>query len=122
MFKKMKSFINEKGEKIEKAFTPMLVAGTALGVIPDIHAENAADVAIQKIVNVVFKIFSYIGIILALWGAGSLILAFKNEDADSKTRAIMTLVVGISLVSLRALFGAFIEDLIWADTEASDGP
>ena len=114
MFKKMKSFMKNKAEKIEKALAPILVAGTAAGIIPTVYAAetNAAEDAIEKVIDVVFTIFKYIGIILALWGAGSLILAFKNEDADSKTRAIMSLVVGVSLVALDALFGDIIKDLI----------
>lgn len=113
MFKKIKSFVNVKAEKLEKSLAPMVVAATAVGVIPTVAAAgNAADAAITKIIDIVFQIFKYIGIVLALWGAGSLILAFKNEDADSKTRAIMSLVVGISLVALEALFGDMVSDLL----------
>ena len=46
---------------------------------------------------------------------GGIKMAFKNEDADSKTRAIMSLVVGICLVALRALFGDLITDLLTTD-------
>ena len=116
MFKKLKQFMADKAKKAEQALAPALAAGAAVGVIPTVYADtgNAADEAITAIIDIVFQIFKYIGIVLALWGAGSLILAFKNEDADSKTRAIMSLIVGISLVALDALFGDMVEDLIAA--------
>lgn len=122
MFEKTKNFATKMEKKVEKALAPVVTAAAAMGLTPDVYAtttvaggNNAATDAIQQIVNVVFKIFQYIGVVLALWGAGSLIMAFKNEDADSKTRAIMSLVVGICLVALRALFGDLVADLLATD-------
>lgn len=112
MFEKAKVFLERKANKMEKAVAPMLAAGAAVGLIPTVSAELTAGDAIQKVVNIVLDIFRYIGIILTLWGVGSLVMAFKNEDADSKSRAIMSLVVGISLITLKTLFGGLIEDLI----------
>ena len=113
MFKKFRTFVTNKAEKLENAMAPMLVAGAALGIVPTVYAEeDPAKKAILAVIDVVYKIFTYIGIILALWGVGSLVMAFKNEDADSKSRAIMCLIVGISLVSLKYLFGGIITDLL----------
>lgn len=111
MFKKAKVFLERKADKMEKAVAPMLAAGAAVGLIPTVSAITAGD-AISKVVNIVLDIFRYIGIILTLWGIGSLVMAFKNEDADSKSRAIMSLVVGIALITLKTLFGSLIDDLI----------
>ena len=120
MFNKAKDFTKKAEKKIEKAFAPMVTAAAALGFTPIVCAEeyDPSD-AMQKIINTVFTIFQYIGILLALWGAGSLIMAFKNEDADSKTRAIMALIVGVSLVSLRALFGNLINELLTANPSST---
>ncbi len=117
MFAKMKNFVMKTEEKLEKAFAPMLAAGAAMGIVPTAYAVSAED-AIKKVVKLVFTIFKYIGIVLALWGGGSLIMAFKNEDADSKTRAIMSLIVGIALVTLQSLFGGIVNDLI--STQVTD--
>ena len=111
MFKKMKKFVMEKVEKVEKAFAPMLAAGAAMGIVPTAYADGATD-AMQKIINLVYTMFKYIGIVLALWGIGSLIMAFKNEDADSKTRAIMSLIVGVALVTLQALTKDLVKGLL----------
>ena len=48
-------------------------------------------------------IFVAVGIILAIYSVGQLILAFKNEDADSKSRASTLLVVSIILIAFPAL-------------------
>lgn len=67
---------------------------------------TTADTAMSTIVNFVFKIFGYIGAVLGVWGIGSLILAFKNEDADAKSRAIMLLGAAILLLSLKSIISA----------------
>lgn len=52
----------------------------------------------------VFAIFKYIGWLLLAWGIGQLVLAFKNEDADSKSRAMMLIVVAIILTVIGTIF------------------
>lgn len=64
---------------------------------------NAKDV-VADLVNIVFDIFFYIGVLLLAWSIGMLVLAFKNEDADSKSRAMMLLVVSCVLMGIKTLF------------------
>ena len=111
MFKKLRKFAQEKTEKLEQAAAPMLAAGAAIGLVPTVYAADAKT-AVKGIIDMVFQIFQYIGVILALWGVGALVLAFKNEDADSKSRAIMSLVVGVCLVGLKPLFGTWVNSLL----------
>lgn len=66
-------------------------------------AAGSAESIIGKVLGIVLKIFLYIGVVLLVWSIGMLILAFKNEDADSKTRAIMLLIVSIVLIGLKPL-------------------
>ena len=54
----------------------------------------------NKLLDVITTIFLYIGILLLAWSIGMLVLAFKNEDADSKSRAMMLLVVSVVLIGL----------------------
>ena len=58
---------------------------------------------VQKIVYALFK---SIGFVLTIWGIGQLVLAFKNEDSDSKSRAIMSIVAGIALYAFPTIAGA----------------
>lgn len=113
MFEKTKNFMRKGAEKLEKAAAPMLAVGAAAGLVPTVYAaSDKAEAAIKEIIKIVFKIFKYIGLVLAIWGVGALVMAFKNEDADSKSRAIMSLVVGVCLVALEALFGDWINSLL----------
>ena len=60
-----------------------------------------AETTISALGDLVCKVFRYIGVVLALFSVGQLILAFKNEDADSKQRATMTLVIAVVLIGLK---------------------
>ena len=82
--------------------TIMLCAILMCVMTVPVFADVASDMVI-KLVNLVCKIFLYIGILLAVWAVGMLILAFKNEDADSKSRAMMMLVVACMLMGVQAL-------------------
>lgn len=88
-------------------------AGAAVGALgiasvfpADVFADttvDGADDTVKGIIKVILRIFRYIGIILAVWGVGQLVTAFRNDDADSKTRAVMLIMASIALISLQAL-------------------
>lgn len=73
----------------------------------------SADALVGKILAFIVKIFFYIGCILLLWSIGQLVLAFKNDDADSKSKAAMLMVVSIILICIRPVFNAL--DIIQID-------
>ena len=54
----------------------------------------------DKMVTIVGVIFQAVGAILSIYAVGQLILAFKNEDANSKSSASTLLVVGIVLIAV----------------------
>jgi hypothetical protein len=68
-------------------------------------AEYVTDIqnTLKQMINVVCTIFQAVGVILSVYAVGQLILAFKNEDADSKSRASTMLVVGIVLIAMPTL-------------------
>lgn len=55
---------------------------------------------IEKMVSIIGTIFQAVGAVLTVYSVGQLILAFKNEDADSKSRASTMMVVGVVLIAL----------------------
>lgn len=69
----------------------------------------APDLAglLDQMIDIVEKIFVAVGIILLVYSIGQLTLAFKNEDADSKSRASAMLVVAAVLI----VFPTLIEKL-----------
>ena len=58
---------------------------------------------VTQLIDIITNIFRIIGILLLVYSVGQLILAFKNEDADSKSRASSTLVVAAVLISLKTI-------------------
>ena len=91
---KMKAF----GSRCKKECVALTaIAATAMPMT--VCAANGSAL-MGKILDVITTIFTYIGILLLAWSIGMLVLAFKNEDADSKSRAMMLLVVSVVLIGL----------------------
>ena len=80
------------------------IASAALVGTSFASAETSAKDLVQGMLGYVFTIFKYIGWLLLAWGIGQLVLAFKNEDADSKSRAMMLIVVAIILTVIGTIF------------------
>lgn len=106
----MKKFFNTAKEKVLKIGNRGKKEFAALTAImatsmPTMVFADGLDMSelISKIVDLVSKIFMYIGVLLAAWSVGMLVLAFKNEDADSKSRAMMMLVVSAALIGIKPL-------------------
>lgn len=55
------------------------------------------------IVDIIIKIAMYVGIALAVGGVFSLVLAYKDENAEGQSRAVRIIVVGGALIGLRIL-------------------
>ena len=62
------------------------------------YASTIRDL-IEKMARIIGTIFQAVGVVLTVYSVGQLILAFKNEDADSKSRASTMMVVGVVLIA-----------------------
>lgn len=69
---------------------PAFAADEYMGVI---------EAIVKSMTGVIGNIFKVVGILLGTYAIGSLIMAFKNEDPDSKTKASTLLVVSIVLIA-----------------------
>ena len=113
MFKKINS-------KIRLASAGLTVAGMS-SLMPIAYANNTTTLNVTEqpitgandimgtIIGYIASIFRYIGILLMVWSIGMLVLAFKNEDADSKSRAMMMLVVSLILITLKSIVNAILK-------------
>lgn len=63
--------------------------------------------AANQVVNIIAFLLRTAGVILSAYATGQLVLSFKNEDADSKTRAATQLVVGIILIVMPTIMESF---------------
>lgn len=58
------------------------------------------------IVDIIMQIAFYVGGILVIGGVFSLLLAYKDENADAQAKAVRLIVIGGALVGLRVLLQA----------------
>lgn len=85
--------------------TSGILLSAVIGVIPAYAASNAKTLA-GNAVGTVVTVMQYVGALLGVWALAQLFLAFKNEDADSKSRAMMTLMAAILLVCIKPIASA----------------
>lgn len=120
--------LNARAAKIAAGSTATaLLIGTSFAfAAPSASASSAsaggatAKGLVQNLLSYVFAIFRYIGWLLLAWGVGQLVLAFKNEDADSKSRAMMLIVVAVILTALTTIFNGVIGEQLDAEIELKD--
>lgn len=55
------------------------------------------------VLNIIFEIAKYVGVVLAVSGIFSLILAYKDDNADGQSRAVRLVVVALVLLGLKPL-------------------
>lgn len=104
VFCKFTNKVNEYKTKIYLA-----VATASVSAVPAFANGNGEDTMkdiTSKMLDVIYMMAKYIGILLATWGVVQLILAFKNEDADSKSRAMMLIVCAIALIAAKGIISS----------------
>ena len=108
----LKTSIKSTGSKLRKLFYTASLAVVSVNMTvyagPDTgipsEVTETADNLVKKFVDIIFYIFRTVGILLLAWAIAQLVIAFKNEDADSKQRATILLVISILLIVLKSIF------------------
>ncbi len=101
-------FDGSKARKQWITFGLVAIASILMGIFsiyPAFAVEGADTVkeVLTQMVDIIGLVFQAAGVILSIYSAGQLVMAFKNEDADSKTRASTMLVVGVILIAMPAI-------------------
>ncbi len=68
---------------------------------------NADTSQIDGVVDFIANWATKFGLIVAFFGGIQVALAFKNDDADGKTRGLRTLVAGFMVVGISKSLGLF---------------
>ena len=109
----MLSTIKQKllsADKKTQAKVALISGGATMAAFtPIAFAASAPEQVLSKVLGLVCQIFLYIGILLLAWSVGMLVLAFKNEDADSKSRAMMMMVVAAALIGFKTFLTAILK-------------
>ena len=95
----MKTKLSNIKNKIKVAGMTSAAVTPGLVVIAN-AADGTAKTLVQNLLGYIFGIFFFIGVLLLAWGIGQLVLAFKNEDGDSKSRAIMLIIASVVLMAV----------------------
>ena len=97
--------IAEKTMKVFNIATCVGVAGCMAGAAfaAKQSANTKAEGVLKNMITIIEDVFRYVGVVLAVYSIGQLIMAFKNEDADSKSRATTMLVVACVLIGIKTL-------------------
>ena len=96
---------NSKYEKYVKILR-ILSMTIACSLYPVAAYAGTLDTLFGNILGIVCKIFFVVGSVLLLFGLGMLMLSFKNDDADSKQRAIQLIAVSVGLMSIGGIYTA----------------
>ena len=119
MFANLKQKGTELSNKAHTLFLPtelttigksLFTTGMFLYAVPMTSMAGINDM-FSSILGAVFQIFFYVGALLLAWSIGQLILAFKNEDADSKSRAVLVIVVSCLLLSSKQIYNSIVTNL-----------
>lgn len=104
----LKKFNNEK----LKSFITKTQYLTSAGLVmftPILYSYAGVKGMVANIIATVGDIFLLIGAVLLVWAVGQLVMAFRNEDADSKSRAMMLIVSSCLMMSTKLIAGALID-------------
>ena len=96
-FKGLMNWISEKKYIITMLVYSVLTMPTNIVFASDNNAEKIESI-INIAVNVVGVVFVGIGVILAIYAVGQLILAFKNDDVNARSTAAQSLIIGLVLI------------------------
>ena len=85
----------------------MLLMSTCVPCMADVTTATLGDTDIvTNMIGIILLVFRIIGIVMVVYSIGALILAFKNEDPDSKTKNTSMMVVSIILIFLETFVNA----------------
>lgn len=82
------------------ATLPMVMAPT---LCVTIQSNINMDTLFGNMADIIIKIAFYVGALIAIGGIFSLIVAYKDDNADGQTRAVRLIVVGVVLIGFKTI-------------------
>lgn len=115
--KKVTNFLSNATSKVASGFKRASALGTAAictaeasmmnvfategveGPTADTDNTTMNDL-MNGILGIIFTIFRYVGILLLVWAIVQIVMAFKNDDADSKQKGMVLAVIAVVLTTI----------------------
>lgn len=106
--------IKAKASKLNKKATAVMAAfaATLMSIVPayatqDVTIGDLTNLSVNqllgKIVGIILTLAQAIGLILLVSGIFQLVMAYKDDNADAKTRGIQLAIVGVVLITFKAI-------------------
>ncbi|MCI9545800.1 MAG: DUF2460 domain-containing protein [Lachnospiraceae bacterium] len=96
-----------KDKVLNKSMPALLaIAGVLATIEPTFATATDPDALVKSIITIVLKMARYIGMVLVVTGVFQLVMAYKDDNADSKTRGIQLAICGVILIGLEAVLTA----------------
>ena len=74
--------------------------------------QTTSDQVVGEVINVIFKIAKYVAIVWFAWALVQLFMAFRNDDANSKTQSVTQMVAAIALFGISAFATPIIQSML----------
>lgn len=68
--------------------------------------KNAAVTEVDKLLDTLYTMIGYAGLIITVYALGMVILSFKSENHDAVSKHVMQLCVGVVLISLKTFMNS----------------
>lgn len=68
-----------------------------------VHYSADSDTIVNSVIGIILKVAQFIGAAMLIWGLVMFGLAIKNDEPDSKQKALMTTFAGVILIGLRTI-------------------
>ena len=104
-FEKAKNcFVTTKRHIVSVCAVAVFAATSAMPAKAVTINENATtETVVGGILDVIFNIAFWIGVVITVIGVFSFLLSFKDDNAESQSRGIRLAIVGGSLIGLKLL-------------------
>ena len=88
---------------ISAAFTFGMLSAMPASAATTINNNATTASVIGGILDIIFQIAFYLGVVIAVIGVVSFIMSFKDDNAESQSRGIRLALVGTALIGIRLL-------------------
>lgn len=106
--------LDDKFDRVRRNYYSLCAAATvaAMNVTPTLCAPTMKSI-FDAMMEILFQIAFYVGAVIVVIGVWNWISSMRDENADGQSRAIKQCVVGIAMVSLKALLNPLLSSLTY---------
>lgn len=95
--------IKEKAKEFKNYFEIILstLILTPAFCLPDENTDP--EIMITSIITLILTIARWVGVVLLVWGIFQMVMSFKDENAEGKSRSMLFIGSSIALIGLKSL-------------------